>query len=149
MAIAYALHLLAAIVWVGGMFFAHMVLRLAAMELEPPQRLPFWLGVFHRFFLWVWLAILFLPPTGYALIGALGGMGAVGWPVQVMHLVGWVMIALFLYLFFLPYRRMEAAMAAGDLPAAAAQQAVIRRIVTTNLTLGLTISALVAAGRWM
>ena len=149
MAVAYALHLLAAIVWVGGMFFAHMVLRLAAMELEPPQRLSLWLGVFHRFFLWVWLAVIFLPPTGYALIGAHGGMGAVGWPVHVMHLVGWVMVALFFYLFFLPYRRMETALAAGDLPGAAAQQAVIRRIVTINLTLGLIISALVAAGRWM
>jgi len=59
------------------------------------------------------------------------------------------MVALFFYLFFLPYRRMETALAAGDLPGEAAQQAVIRRIVTINLTLGLIISALVAAGRWM
>jgi len=50
MAIVYALHLLAAIVWVGGMFFAHLVLRPAAMELEPAQRLALWLRVFDRFF---------------------------------------------------------------------------------------------------
>ncbi len=149
MAAAYALHLLAAIVWVGGMFFAHMVLRLAAMELEPPQRLPLWLGVFDRFFRWVWGAVILLPTTGYLLIGAYGGMGAVAWPIHVMHLVGWVMIALFLHLYFSPYRRMRAALAAGDLKLAATQQGKIRRIVTTNLTLGLAISALVAAGRWM
>ena len=31
-AFVYALHLLAALVWVGGMFFAWMVLRPAAVE---------------------------------------------------------------------------------------------------------------------
>ncbi|NCS73499.1 MAG: hypothetical protein GW783_05165 [Deltaproteobacteria bacterium] len=149
MAIVYALHLLAAIVWVGGMFFAHLVLRPAAMELEPAQRLALWLRVFDRFFRWVWAAIVVLPLSGYALIGGLGGMGAVGWAVHVMQAAGWVMIALFLHLAFAPYRRMGAALAAGDLQGAAAQQATIRRIVTLNLTLGLTISALVAAGRWM
>jgi len=149
MAFVYALHLLAAIVWVGGMFFAHMVLRLAAMELEPAQRLPLWLGVFDRFFPWVWMAVFLLPITGYATIAAYGGMGAVGWPVHLMQGVGWVMVALFFHLYFVPYRRMHASLADGDLPGAAAHQGQIRLIVTINLTLGLAISALVAAGRWM
>lgn len=48
------IHLLAAIVWVGGMFFAYMVLRPAAVEvLEPPARLRLWNVVFRRFFPWV------------------------------------------------------------------------------------------------
>lgn len=149
MAIVYALHLLAAIVWIGGMFFAHMVLRLAAMELEPAQRLPLWLGVFDRFFPWVWMAVLLLPVTGYATIAAYGGMGAVGWPVHLMQGVGWVMVALFFHLYFVPYRRMHASLADGDLPQAAAHQGQIRLIVTINLGLGLVISAAVAAGRWM
>ncbi len=47
----YALHLLAAVVWVGGMFFAWMILRPAAVDiLEPPARLRLWLSVFKRFF---------------------------------------------------------------------------------------------------
>jgi len=149
MAIVYALHLLAAIVWIGGMFFAHMVLRIAAMELEPAQRLPLWLGVFKRFFPWVWMAVVLLPLSGYALIAAYGGMGAVGWPVHVMQAGGWVMVALFLHMYFAPYRRMGTALAAGDLKGAAAQQATIRLIVTINLCIGLAIAALVAAGRWM
>ena len=37
MAIAIPLHLLAAVIWVGGMFFAYMALRpVAASLLEPP-----------------------------------------------------------------------------------------------------------------
>ena len=50
-AAALAIHLLLALLWVGGMFFAYLVLRpVAATELEPPQRLPLWRGVFSRFF---------------------------------------------------------------------------------------------------
>ena len=58
MGIALLLHALAAVVWVGGMFFAHMALRpVAASLLEPPQRLALWVGVFSRFFPWVFVAI--------------------------------------------------------------------------------------------
>ena len=43
MAIAITLHVIAAILWVGGMFFAWMVLRpVAAGQLEPPARLTLW-----------------------------------------------------------------------------------------------------------
>ncbi|WP_343074980.1 hypothetical protein [sulfur-oxidizing endosymbiont of Gigantopelta aegis] len=49
--LAFTLHLLSAVIWVGGMFFAHMILRPSAVEqLEPPQRLPLWVAVFGRFF---------------------------------------------------------------------------------------------------
>ena len=47
MALALALHVIAAVIWVGGMLFAHMMLRpVAAAQLEPPQRLTLWVGVF-------------------------------------------------------------------------------------------------------
>ena len=69
-----ALHLLAAVVWVGGMFFAYMALRpVAATLLEPPQRLPLWTQTFMRFFPWVWLAILLLTATGYTIVFAVFG----------------------------------------------------------------------------
>ena len=51
MSIAITLHLLAAMIWIGGMFFAYMVLRPAAVEvLELPVRLSLWVAVFRRFF---------------------------------------------------------------------------------------------------
>ena len=53
------LHLVAVAVWVGGMFFAYVCLRpVAAAQLDPPLRLALWVGVFSRFFPWVWLATL-------------------------------------------------------------------------------------------
>ena len=45
------LHLLAVLLWVGGMFFAHFILRPAAVEaLEAPQRLKLMDAVLRRFF---------------------------------------------------------------------------------------------------
>ena len=64
-AFVYSLHLLAALVWVGGMFFAWMVLRPAAVAaLEAPPRLKLWLEVFPRFFYWVWAAVILVRITG-------------------------------------------------------------------------------------
>ena len=60
------LHLLGTVVWVGGMFFAHMALRPAAAELlTPQQRLPLLRAVLTRFFRWVWLAVLAILASGY------------------------------------------------------------------------------------
>ena len=57
---ALILHILAAVVWVGGMFFAHQVLRPAAGALDPGPRLMLWERVLGRFFPWVIAAIVLL-----------------------------------------------------------------------------------------
>jgi uncharacterized membrane protein len=65
MGVALLLHLLAAVIWVGGMFFAHVALRpVAAAQLESPVRLTLWAGVFKVFFPWVFAAIATLLLTG-------------------------------------------------------------------------------------
>src|SRR5680860_621195 len=58
----------AAVVWVGGMFFAYVVLRPAAGALAPETRLELWHRVFGRFFPWVWLSIVVLLASGYGMI---------------------------------------------------------------------------------
>ena len=68
MTILVALHILAAVVWVGGMFFAYMVLRPSAGPLEPPARLALWQRVFGRFFPWVWASIAVLLISGYTML---------------------------------------------------------------------------------
>jgi hypothetical protein len=52
-AILIRLHTLAAVVWVGGMFFAYNVLRPSTGPLEPAERLALWQRVLSRFFPWV------------------------------------------------------------------------------------------------
>ena len=140
----YLLHVLATVVWVGGMFFAHQVLRpVAADQLEPPARLRLWAGVFGRFFPWVWAAVVLLLVTGQAIVAQVGGYGVVPKHVHVMAGIGYLMAAIFVYLYFVPYRRFVRAVQAEAWPTAGEGLAVIRRLVGTNLTLGLLNIALV------
>ncbi len=129
------LHLLAAIGWVGGMLFAHLALRPSAMALEPPVRLALWQRVFSRFFPLVWVCIIVLLVTGHGLTGLGAGRGS--HTVMLMTAIAWVMAVLFAVLYFKFYAALRAGLAAGNIPAAAAAQNVIRQIVVINLTLGL------------
>lgn len=148
-AFAIAIHALAALIWVGGMFFAYAILRPSMPVLEPPpQRLKLWLAVFGRFFPWVWAAVIVLPLTGYLQIYTdYGGMDGVGPHIHIMQGIGWVMILLYWYLYFGPYAAFRTAVEGEDWPAAAERLASIRRIVGINLILGLLTAAAGASGR--
>ena len=149
MTIAITLHILSAMVWVGGMFFALMVLRPAAGSLEPEDRLPLWGRTFGRFFPWVWAAVAVLLVSGYWMIFVYWN-GLSGLPIYLLFMqgIGWLMILLFLHLWFVPYRRFKRALSAGELPEAARNLNQIRRIVTTNLMLGLINSFIGASGAY-
>lgn len=148
-AIMTGLHALAAIIWVGGMFFAYMALRPSVGPLQPPERVALWARVFGKFFPWVWLCVLVLLVSGFWIILAgLGGFPNAGSHIHTMLLLGLIMIALFAHLFFAPFKRLKAAVAAGDTPAAAKQIGQIRMIVATNLVLGLVTAAIGASGRY-
>jgi len=145
-ALAIAIHVLAAVVWVGGMFFAYVVLRPSATVLEPPQRLTLWAGVFKRFFPWVWMAIVVLLLSGYWLIfDWFKGFDTSPGHVHLMHLVGWVMALLFVYLYYKIYPQFVSAVNLEQWPEAAAQLNSIRQIILTNLIIGMVLLVLVAA----
>lgn len=151
MAIAISLHLLATVVWVGGMFFAYMALRpVAASLLEPPQRLPLWSQVFSRFFPWVWASVIILLATGLWMVFAtFGGFGHVGLYIHLMAGLGIVMMLLFMHVFFAPYRRMKQALATNDVPGAGRRLGQIRIIIGINLSLGLIVTVIATAGKYM
>ena len=147
--IALILHTLGAVVWVGGMFFALLVLRPATGALEPGARLDLWLRVFERFFVWVFAAIVLLLASGYAMVfGVYAGFRGIGLHVHLMQAIGIVMMLLFFHLYFVPWRRFRAALARRDQAAAAAQLGQIRTIVTVNLLLGLVTVAVGSSGRY-
>jgi uncharacterized membrane protein len=149
-ALLVALHVLAAIVWVGGMFFAYVLLRPAIGGIEPAAERPrLWRRVFQRFFPWVWISIIILISSGYLIIFMhFGGMANIGIHVHLMQGLGWIMFLLFGHLYFASWRRFRIAVDAGDLPAAGPALAGIRRIVAANLALGLITSAIGAGGRY-
>ena len=150
MALAIVLHLLAAVVWVGGMFFAYVCLRPAAMSLQPSLRLPLWSAVLGRFFPWVWAAVVVLLLTGYwMLFGVLGGFADAGWHIHLMQGLGIAMMLLFAHVYFAPYRRLQRAVVAGDWAAAGSGLNQIRKLVGINLTLGLIVVVVAAGGRYL
>ncbi|SHK99344.1 CopD family protein [Phytopseudomonas punonensis] len=144
--LVYTLHLLAALVWVGGMFFAWMVLRPAAGALQPPERLTLWLEVFRRFFVWVWVAVVLLPVSGIGMLH-MGFSGFDGAPryVHVMMGLYLAMLALFLRIQALQLPVMRRAVEQQDWQTAGATLGRIRRLVAFNLLIGLSVTALAAA----
>lgn len=151
MSIAIPLHLLAAVIWVGGMFFAHQMLRpVAADLLEPPLRQPLWVGVFNRFFPWVWLAIITIPLTGYWMVfGVFGGFANAGLYVHIMHGLGLLMIAIYLYVYFVPFQKLKKAVAAQTWPEGKGHIDRIRDMVGINMILGIITIAVGAGGRYL
>jgi len=119
MALAVTLHLLAAVVWVGGMFFAHMALRIAVGDLDPPVRLSLMARTLGLFFNWVWMGIIILLVSGMMLI--------------------------FAHIYFGPFKRLKSGVAASDTKTAAAAMGQVRTLVTVNLVLGL-VTIVVAKG---
>lgn len=145
----FVLHLLGAIIWVGGMAFAILVLRPSLAVLEPPQRLLLHAQVFRRFFMIVWHAMPIILVTGWALLfGWYGGFRDAGVHVHVMHLTGVIMAVVFLAIWFGPYAVFRRAMDRGDGPAAAASANRVRLLITLNLALGVVTSIVAGFGRW-
>jgi uncharacterized membrane protein len=144
-----ALHVLAVVVWVGGMFFAYVVLRQSAEPLPSETRLALWHRVFRRFFPWVWSSIIVLLASGYGMMFLyFGGFAGAGLYIHVMQGIGIVMMMLFIHLFFVPWRRFSDAMEKRHFPEAAKYLAQIRRVVAANLVLGLLTIIVGASGRF-
>lgn len=145
--ILYVLHLLAALLWVGGMFFAWMILRPAAVAiLQAPERLRLWVDVFLRFFRWVWAAVLALPASGLILLHLrFASFDTAPGYVHAMLGLYLVMLALFLRIALLQLPQLRKAVDAQDWPTGGATLGRIRRLVGVNLLIGLAVGAIAGA----
>lgn len=148
LAILHSLHALAAVVWVGGMFFAHFILRPSIAQFAPEQRISLMQEVFKRFFLWVWGAIVLLWLSGLGLILLHGGMAHINLYVHIMLTVGLLMTGIFAYIFFALYTRFYIAIINQNQPAAAEALAKIRKFILINLSLGTLTIIIATAGRF-
>ena len=139
------IHLLAVIVWIGGMFFAHVCLRpVAAAQLPPPQRLPLLAAVLGRFFVAVGWALVLLWGSGLARFAQVGA--AIPWNWHAMVGIATLMTAILGVIVFRFHRAMVAAVAAQDWPGAGAAMNAIRKLVLTNLLLGFITVAIAILG---
>ncbi|HNW61805.1 MAG TPA: CopD family protein [Piscinibacter sp.] len=139
-------HLLGAILWIGGMFFAYVCLRPAAAQvLDPPQRLPLWSATFARFLPAAAVAVLALLASGFAMLAQTGfAQAPIGW--HLMLALGLLMSGVFAYVHAVLYPRLRSACAEAAWPRAAQALNGIRRLVALNLVLGiLTVAAAITA----
>jgi uncharacterized membrane protein len=148
------LHLLAIVVWIGGMFFMQVCLRpAAAAVLEPPARVRLMHAAMRRFFDVVIVAVLVIVPSGAAMI-ALAWRESTGSGLHFNMPLDWyAMIVLFIvmllvlaHLRLVLFRRLERAVAAQAWPAGAAALATIRAEVVVNLVIGVFIVVIVRIG---
>ena len=144
-----ALHGIAATLWIGGMFFAYVAMRPAAVSvLEPPLRLKLFQAAFSRFFTWVWLLIAVLLLTGYAgVFAGFGGFSATY--LSLMHGVGLLMCAIFVFLYLALYLPFSKAVTTGDFPKAGTLIGKIRWVVLINLILGVVNTFIGIAGPYL
>jgi len=139
------LHILAVVVWVGGMAFAYMCLRPAASALPPPLRLGLWVGVLSRFFTLVWIAIALILISGLWMLFSVGVAGAPKAWIW-MAASGSVMMLIFVTLWIGPWGRLKAGVAVEDWPAAAIALGAIRQRVGINVILGVITIAIATLG---
>lgn len=145
-----ALHILSASLWVGGMFFAYVCLRpVAGSLLEPPARLKLWDQVFCRFFKWVWISVILLVITGHGMIAVFGGFATVGKHVHIMLGLGYLMILLYAFMYFMRYKKLHVAVSEENWPEAGKYLNKIRHIVAVNLILGLMTIAVASGGKYL
>lgn len=150
MTLAIVIHLLAAVLWVGGMFFAAVVLRPATIRvLQAPERLLLWVDVLKTFFLWVGISIALLLATGYGMVfGGLGGFAGAPAYVHLMHGSGLLMVAVFGHIVAGPFKRLRQSVESEDWPAAGGHLNSVRKRVLINLALGVFTVIVAAAGRY-
>lgn len=133
------IHLLAAVVWVGGLFFSYVVLRPAAVEvLQPPERLRLWDTVFRRFFNLLWSVIGAVLITGLYMIYQNGGLSQAPHFVYVMLILGVLMTAVFCYVFFACFVPFSLHISKERWKEAASILSKIRHLVALNLLLGVS-----------
>jgi uncharacterized membrane protein len=150
MSLMKLVHLLSIVVWVGGMFFAYVVLRPSAAEvLQPPERLRLWDKVFNLFFNWVWLAVFLILVSGLYMVYLFGGFAHQPMFINLMFLMAIVMTLIFVYVYFKCYVQFKRFVAKQEWPNAGAMLGTIRKLVGTNLSLGLLTIAVATIGRYL
>lgn len=141
---AKLLHLIAGIVWMGGMTFMLFALRPAALvSLDAQPRALLMAEVWRRFYVLVLLAIALLFTTGTHLYTATfraaklaTGQGSVplGW--NVMLVLGLAMMLIFGHIYFAGFKKYKRAVAAGQWPVAAKAAGLMHTMTLVNFTLG-------------
>ncbi|MEB8535066.1 CopD family protein [Acidithiobacillus ferriphilus] len=135
-------HIVAVVIWIGGLFFATVVLApvLQAEIAQVGTRIPLLHAILRRFFLWVFISGAVLLSSGYTMVPLFyGGFATLSAPVSIMMLLGTVMVMLSLHVYFAPLKRLRRAVRDQDWKAGARALGQVRLISGVNLLLSLVV----------
>lgn len=149
MIIAFPIHVIAVIVWLGGLFLLAVMLGPTAREVDSAASASLWHRLLSRFFVWGSISLAIAVASGIAIVqlrfDGFSGIPAVHrWNM----IVGLPAIALFSYAQIGPWRACRRAIAEGDWIAVEHSGSRIRTLFGIVVTLGLVASAASAAGRF-
>lgn len=149
-AIALILHLVAINVWVGGTFFAIVILGRAIKNISAAQQLVLWQLVLRRFFNWAWIAVFILLISGTWMVYSIyGGFDTIPVYIMLMGLIALLMISVFIYIYFFPYRQYKLLVQMNDIDSCIRKLAVIRFAGIINMILGLCVVVVIGSGPYL
>lgn len=149
-AIALILHLVAINVWVGGTFFAIVILGRAIKNIEAAQQLLLWQLVLERFFTWAWVAVFILLTSGTWMVYSIyGGFDTIPVYIMLMGLIALLMISVFIYIYFFPYQQYKLLVQTNDVDSCIQKLAAIRFAGTINMILGLCVVVVIGSGPYI
>jgi len=145
--IALILHLIAINIWIGGSFFATIILGRAIKHIETHQQLIVWELVLSRFFRWAWIAVFILLGSGGWMFYHLYARGLFApLHVKLMGIIALIMVALFFFIYFVPFRQFKRVLQEEDVEACLRELSVIHVASTVNLVLGFCVVFVIAGG---
>jgi uncharacterized membrane protein len=144
-----ATHILAVIVWLGGMFFLTVVLGIGASVPDRSAALSSWERALSRFLPWGMLSLAIILATGVTLVfSVFGGYAHIPNIHRFNMVIGIPAIVLFVYLCVVPWRRLRRAAFAHDTATAEKTIGQAKMLLATILTLGLLAAFASAVGRY-
>jgi uncharacterized membrane protein len=146
--LARPIHMIAIIVWLGGLFLLTVVLGPTIRDMAPTARASIWYRVLSRFFVWGSIALAAIVASGIAVVrlrfGGLSGVPAIH---QWNMIVGIPAIGLYVYAQLIPWRTCRRATAVDDWILAEKSISRIRTLFGIALTMALVAAVVSSVAR--
>jgi uncharacterized membrane protein len=149
MIVAFPIHIVAIIVWLGGLFLLTAALRPATDPVLDGAAMTMRHAVLSRYMPWGGAALLAVIATGVFIVRRqFGGFGHVPLLHRWNMLIGIPAIALYGYMQLVTWRACRLAVGRGDWASAERQIRRVRTLAAIVLTLGLASAVVSAAARY-
>jgi uncharacterized membrane protein len=150
MGVPLSLHLLCAVIWVGGLIFSLAFMRPALAGVDAMTQARVWAIVLKPYFLVVWICIPLILASGFYMVFAImGGLRDAGAHVDFMIGTGVLMMLMFMHMYFAPFKRLKRAVAGNNLPLAQRSLGLIRMMMGISTLLGISIVLIASGGRYI